>query len=262
MPMDLQLKGKVILVTGGAKGIGAAIVRGCAAEEAIPVIVDQDGDSGRALRMELERSGKRAGFISADLTLAKECSSAIEQTLRDFGGLDVLVNNAGVNDRVGLEEGSPEKFVNSLQRNLLHYYNMAHYGVAALKKSKGCVVSVASKTAVSGQGGTSGYVAAKGAILALTREWAVELLPYGIRVNAVVPAEVMTPLYKQWLSTFSEPEEKLREITAKIPLGKRMTHAEEIADAVLFLISERASHITGQHWFVDGGYVHLDRALT
>jgi L-fucose dehydrogenase len=115
---------------------------------------------------------------------------------------------------------------------------------------------------VTGQGGTSGYVAAKGAILGLTREWAAELLPHGIRVNAVVPAEVMTPLYQQWLATFPDPQQKLAEIVSKIPLGKRMTKAEEIAAMVLFLISEQASHITGQHLFVDGGYAHLDRALT
>jgi L-fucose dehydrogenase len=96
----------------------------------------------------------------------------------------------------------------------------------------------------------------------MTREWAAELLPYGIRVNAVVPAEVMTPLYRQWLGTFADPEEKLKAIVAKIPLGKRMTTAEEIAAMVIFLISSKASHITGQHLYVDGGYVHLDRALT
>jgi NAD(P)-dependent dehydrogenase (short-subunit alcohol dehydrogenase family) len=174
----------------------------------------------------------------------------------------VLVNNAGINDGVGLEHGDPGKFVGSLERNLLHYYNMAHYALPALKKSRGCIVNTASKTAVTGQGGTSGYVAAKGAILALTREWAVELLPYGIRVNAVVPAEVMTPLYQQWLSTFPNPDEKLQNVTAKIPLGKRMTSPEEIAATVLFLISGQASHVTGQHLFVDGGYVHLDRALS
>jgi len=125
------------------------------------------------------------------------------------------------------------------------------------------VVNVASKTAVTGQGGTSGYASAKGAILALTREWAVELLPYGIRVNAVLPAEVMTPLYEQWLASFPDPEKKLKNILSKIPLGNRMTTPEEIAAAVLFLLSSRAAgHVTGQHLYVDGGYVHLDRALT
>ena len=115
---------------------------------------------------------------------------------------------------------------------------------------------------MTGQGGTSGYAASKGAILALTREWAAELLPYGIRVNALLPAEVMTPLYKQWLDTFPDPEEKLKQITAKVPLGKRMTEPDEIAAMALFLMSSQAGHVTGQHVLVDGGYVHLDRALT
>jgi NAD(P)-dependent dehydrogenase (short-subunit alcohol dehydrogenase family) len=87
-------------------------------------------------------------------------------------------------------------------------------------------------------------------------------LPYGIRVNAIVPSEVMTPLYRQWLSTFPDPEEKLASIITKIPLGKRMTRPEDIAAAVLFLLSPQAGHVTAQHVFVDGGYVHLDRALT
>jgi L-fucose dehydrogenase len=260
--MDLQLKDKVILVTGGAKGIGAAITRGIVREGGIPVIVDLDAAAGLQLQSELQTSGKTCGLICLDLLASENCSEAVEQSLKQFGRLDVLINNAGVNDGVGLELGTPEKFVTSLQKNLLHYYNLAHYALPALKKSQGSIVNIASKTALTGQGGTSGYVAAKGAILALTREWAAELLPFGIRVNAVVPAEVMTPLYQQWLSKFPNPEEKLKQITAKIPLGKRMTHADEIAAMVLFLCSTQAAHITGQHLFVDGGYVHLDRALT
>jgi L-fucose dehydrogenase len=123
-------------------------------------------------------------------------------------------------------------------------------------------VNISSKTAITGQGGTSGYASSKGAILALTREWAAELLTYGIRVNAIVPAEVMTPLYRQWLDSFPNAEEKLKTILSKIPLEKRMTTPDDIAAMVVFLISARASHVTGQHIFVDGGYVHLDRALT
>jgi len=96
----------------------------------------------------------------------------------------------------------------------------------------------------------------------MTKSLATEWGPHGIRVNAVVPAEVATPLYEQWLAAFPDPEEKRRQITAKIPLGHRMTTPEEIAAMVVFLISDRASHITGQHIFVDGGYTHLDRALT
>ena len=182
--------------------------------------------------------------------------------MKEYERIDALVNNAGVNDKVGLEDGDPEQYVASLQRNLVHYYSMAHYALPHLKQSKGAIINIASKTALTGQGGTSGYASSKGAILALTREWAAELLPYGIRVNAVVPSEVMTPLYRQWLDTFSNPDEKLKSILSKIPFEKRMTTAEEIADTVLFLISPRSSHTTGQHLYVDGGYVHLDRALT
>ena len=260
--MDLQLKNKVVLVTGGAKGIGAAIARAAAAEGGIAVIVDRDADASNRLRDEMKSEGRACKAILADLSSPEECVSAVEQTIGEFGGLDVLVNNAGVNDKVGLEHGTPQDFDASLKRNLHHCYNMAHYALPALKKSQGCIVNIASKVAVTGQGGTSGYASAKGAILALTREWAVELLPYGIRVNAVVPAEVMTPLYRQWLNTFTDPEKKLKEIVAKIPLGNRMTQPEEIAATVLFLISRQASHITGQQIFVDGGYTHLDRAIT
>ena len=260
--MDLQIKEKVVLITGGAKGIGAAIARACAREGAVPVFVDRDAEAAKQLQSELQSAGKACGQICVDLQAAENCSSAVEQTLREFGRLDVLVNNAGTNDRVGLEQGSPEKYLASLQRNLLHYYNMAHYALPALKKSHGCIVNIASKTAFTGQGGTSGYASSKGAILALTREWAVELLPYGIRVNAVVPAEVMTSLYREWLSSLPNPEEKLQQIVSKIPFGKRMTQADEIAAMALFLLSPQASHITAQFLFVDGGYVHLDRALS
>jgi L-fucose dehydrogenase len=260
--MDLQLKDKVVLVTGGAKGIGAAIVRASSSEGAIPVIVDRDAEAGRQLQAELLSHGVASEFVAAELSLAENCSRAVEQAVKACGRLDALVNNAGVNDNVGLEHGSPERFVGSLSRNLFHCYNSAHFALPYLQRSRGSIVNIASKTAFTGQGGTSGYVAAKGAILGLTREWAVELLGYGIRVNAVVPAEVMTPLYRQWLDTFPNPEEKLRTILSKIPLEKRMTTADEIAAMVIFLISAKASHITGQHLFVDGGYVHLDRALT
>jgi L-fucose dehydrogenase len=260
--MDLQLKDKVVLVTGGAKGIGAAIVRACCNEGATPVIVDRDADAGKQLQGEMRGRSSSCELISVDLLTKEGCSQAVEQTVKVCGRLDALVNNAGVNDKIGLEHGSPDQYVASLGRNLLHYYNMAHYALPYLKRNRGTIVNISSKTALTGQGGTSGYASSKGAILALTREWAAELLGYGIRVNAIVPAEVMTPLYRQWLDTFSDPEEKLKTVLAKIPLDKRMTRPDEIAAMAMFLISANAGHITGQHLFVDGGYVHLDRALT
>jgi L-fucose dehydrogenase len=260
--MDLQLKDKVVIVTGGAKGIGAAIVQACAAEGAIPVIIGRDAEAAKQLQSELQSKGIACGVITVELGTAESCSQSVEQTLKSFGRIDALVNNAGRNDKVGLEEGNPEEYMASLNRNLVHYYSMAHYALPHLKRSRGAIVNIGSKTAVTGQGSTSGYASSKGAIMALTREWAVELLPYGIRVNTVIPAEVMTPLYRQWLDTFPNPEEKLKVILSKIPLEKRMTTAEEIASMVAFLLSNKSSHTTGQHLFVDGGYVHMDRAIT
>jgi NAD(P)-dependent dehydrogenase (short-subunit alcohol dehydrogenase family) len=260
--MDLQLKDKVVVITGGAKGIGAAISRACGLEGAIPVMLDRDVEAANELQKSLTSEGIRCSSICIELSSDDQCVDAIRTTVEKFGHLDVLINNAGINDRVGLEDGNPRLYLASLGRNLLHYYSMAHYALPHLKQSQGCIVNISSKTAITGQGGTSGYASSKGAILALTREWAVELLPYGIRVNAIVPAEVMTPLYRQWLNTFPDPEEKRQRLVGKIPLGKRMTTADEIAAMATFLISPRASHITGQHLFVDGGYVHLDRAIT
>jgi L-fucose dehydrogenase len=260
--LDLGLGGKIIIITGGGLGIGAAIARASAAEGAIPVIVNPDTPAVQASLDKLREQGRQFGFLPILLTTSDTCRQAVEQTLAQFGRIDALVNNVGFNDNVGLESGTPEAFQHSLDRNLSHYFAMAHYALPALKQSRGSILNIASKVAVTGQGGTSGYAAAKGAQLALTREWAVELAPYGIRVNAIVPSEVDTPAYAEWLKIFEESEVKLAAIVRNIPLGKRMTTPEEIAATAVFLLSAHSSHTTGQHVFVDGGYVHLDRAAT
>ncbi len=260
--MELNLQGKVIIVTGGASGIGEAIVREAAKEGAIPVIVNRSTDRGMQLSNELKNAGHECLYVQADLSKEDQCRRVIEETIQALGKIHVLINNAGINDKISLETGNPEAFMRSLQNNLLHYFALAHYALPYLKQTKGNIINISSKTAVTGQGGSSAYIAAKGAQLSLTREWAVELLPFGIRVNAVLPAEVLTPMYQKWLEEFDDPDQKIKEITRKIPLENRMTTVEEIAYTVLFLASDRASHTTGQYLFPDGGYTHLDRAIS
>ena len=260
--MDLQLKDKVILVTGGSKGIGHGISILLAAEGAIPVIIGRDESSMLAVVADIVKDGGKASYSMAELTDPEQCRLAVESVVEKYGKIDGVVNNAGVNDGVGLENGNYEDFIKSINRNLTHYYLMAHYALPELKKTQGAIVNIGSKTSVTGQGGTSGYAAANGGRNAITREWAVELLPYNIRVNAVIVAECYTPLYDRWIKTFDNPEEKLKAITDKIPLGQRMTTSEEIASTVAFLLSNRSSHTTGQLLFVDGGYTHLDRSIS
>ena len=258
--MDLQLKDKVIIVTGGAKGIGEGIVRVLAAEGAIPVIAGRNEADNLQLLNEL-KTRQEIFQVVCELSNPNESEKAVKAVIEKYGRIDGLVNNAGQNDGVGLEHGNYESFMQSLHKNLIHYYLVAHFALPELIRSKGSIVNITSKTAETGQGNTSAYAAANGGRNALTREWAVELLKYGIRVNAIVVAESWTPQYEKWITTLLNPEEKLKEITSKIPLENRMTTPEEIGNMTAFLLSQRSSHTTGQLIHVDGGYVHLDRAL-
>jgi L-fucose dehydrogenase len=258
--MNLELKDKAVLITGGASGIGAACARLFVEEGARVAILDRDRERGEALAATLRGAGTVV-FISAELTAEAACAEAVEHVTGAFGRLDVLVNNAGINDHIALEQ-PPAEFFRSLQRNLLHVFAVTHFARCALIESKGAIVNVGSKVAVTGQGQTSGYAAAKGGILALTREWALALARHGVRVNCVVPAECDTPLYRRWFDAQPDPARARAEVGQLVPLGGRLTTPEEIAATIVFLCSPRASHTTGQIVFVDGGYTHLDRRVS
>jgi L-fucose dehydrogenase len=261
--MDLGLKDHVIVITGGASGIGAAISRACLAEGATVAAITRISSGVEEFAAEMKAANLPFHLHLAELDRTADCRQAILTIARQHGRIDALINNAAINDGVSLEHGDTDRFEASLRLNLVHAYTLAHTALPWLKQARGTILNIASKVAITGQGNTSGYAAAKGGLLALTREWAAELLPYGMRVNAVIPSEVMTPAYQTWLASHVNPDVTLSRITAQIPLEHRMTHPEEIAAMVTFLLSPTQSgHTTAQQLHVDGGYVHLDRMLT
>lgn len=260
--MDLNLKDKIIVISGaaGIKGsIGETMVRAVAREGAIPVIIDRN-ERGYAYMEELQANGTDALFVQTDVTDPVQMQRAVDELVKKYGRIDVVINNVGVNDGIGLD-GTYEAFMESLKLNLASYFLLVKFALPQLIQSGGNVLNIGSKVALTGQGGTSGYAASKGGVLALTREWAADLARHSIRVNALIIAESWTPAYQNWLHTLADGEEKRKSIVERIPFGKRMTTPDEIADMAMFLISGQSSHTTGQYLFVDGGYVHLDRSV-
>ncbi len=262
--MDLHLQDKVIFVTGGFKGIGKGIALELAREGAIPVVLNRKDGVEDEFRVEISQITDTFETYFIDLNDTDAIKPIVEDVYAKYGHIDGVVNNAGRNDNLELETTTWEEFERSLHGNLTHYFELVHQCVPYLKQSKGSIVNIASKVALTGQGKTTAYAAAKGAILGLTREWAAALVKDEVRVNAIVVAEAWTPLYANWIKTFGDEkaqQERLSLITDRIPLGHRMTSVEEIADTTCFLLSDRSSHTTGQWCNVDGGYVNLDRAL-
>ena len=257
--MNLEIHNKVAIVSGGAKGIGAAIVKSFFDEGAIVAILDRNPEIASSLISALGGADDRVFCIPTELTKDSACQNAVKETIKKTGRIDYLIHNAGTNDGVSLDSPTQD-FFNSLHKNLSHIFSLTHFSLDELIKNKGAIINIGSKVAETGQGGTSGYAAAKGAMNALTREWALDLAEHGVRVNAVIPAEVMTPMYQRWLDTLENPKKTLDSIEENIPFEKRMTTDREIADAVVFLASPRSSHTTGQIFYPDGGYAHLDRS--
>jgi L-fucose dehydrogenase len=262
--MKTGLKDKVAIITGGASGIGKATVLKLAEEGAIPVFIDNNKKEGEKLGYFLLNKKQAHRFIFAELTNDEECREAIEKTIKDYHKIDILINNAGRNDRVDVDAASPDEFRKSLDKNLVHYYTMTHYSWPFLKQSKGNIVFVGSKVSLVGEGRTTAYAAAKGAINGMTRELATKSCNenLGIRVNCVLPGIVKTQLFDEYvIKECGSVEKGIEKFCKDIPLGQRPTTPDEIANTIIYLASDLSSHMTGQLIVPDGGYCNIDRSI-
>ncbi len=247
-----ELDGRVAIVTGAAMGIGKASAAALAKAGAKVMIADFDREEGAAAAVEI---GAGAIFQPCDVMRFEDVAATVERTMAEWGQVDILVNNAaraigGVVDQI--DEASWSEVISN---NLTSVWRFMRCVVPHMRKAgKGAIVNMSSVQSLKGFHGWAAYAAAKGGINALTQQTALELAPAGIRVNAVAPGTIMTPLNEKVFREAADPDELIRRWNAAHPIG-RFGEAGEVAEAVLFLASDRSSFITGEILRVDGGLV-------
>ncbi len=256
-----RLAGQVAIVTGGASGIGAAVARRFAEEGARQVIVGLPDEEQRAASLTEELGRERTVFVPGDVTAPETAARAVEIAVQRYGGLDVLVNNAGIDySGVHVLDSDPEFSRRVMEVNFLGALLMLQAAARAMTASPaaregspaGAIVNLASRAGVVGVRSMAVYGASKAALISLTRSAALELAPT-VRVNAVAPGATETPMMRTWIDEHEDPAAFEAALTATVPLG-RLARPSEIADAVLFLASREASDVTGVVLPVDGGY--------
>jgi NAD(P)-dependent dehydrogenase (short-subunit alcohol dehydrogenase family) len=249
----MELENRVAIVTGGAKGIGAAAALYLAREGASVAVLDCDAAAGGAIADELTAGGARARFVSVDIAHAAECERAVTQVIEAFGGLDILVNNAGIQTFGGPVDTSEETWDRTMNVNLKGHWLMSKYAIPhMLARGKGAIVNVSSVQGLASQANVVAYSTSKHAMIGLTRTMAVDLARRGIRVNCVCPGTIDTPMIRWIIEQDEDPARLERVLHNMHPVG-RIGKASEIAEVILFLASDRASFMTGSILTVDGG---------
>ncbi len=245
------MQDKRILISGGTSGIGLATAKLFLQAGAKVALMGRSEQRGEAALQELG-AGDRAIFVQGDVSRLADCRQALQQVIDKWAGLDVLVNSAGIYVEGAIEDMTEEEIARVLDINVKGTYYLSQAAVPYLKESRGNLVNVASDAGVHGNYYCSLYCASKGAVVMFTKALALELAGFGVRVNAIAPGDILTPLTEAQLQASPNREDALREMASVYPLG-RIGTAEEAAAAIKFLASPEAAFITGTILTVDGG---------
>jgi NAD(P)-dependent dehydrogenase (short-subunit alcohol dehydrogenase family) len=244
---------KTALITGAASGIGRASALLFSGEGASVALADVNVDGSLALQKEIENQGGRAEFIPCDVTRSNECQRAVEKTVRVFGGLDILFNNAGIIVRQSVVDLLESDWDRVMDVNVKSIYLMSKFAVPVMRSGNGgVIINMSSGWGVMGGPQAAAYCASKGAVVLLTRSMAIDFGPDRIRVNCICPGDTDTSMLRAEAKQLGKAEHKFLAEAADRPLG-RVGTAEEIAKAALFLASENSSFVTGTSLIVDGG---------
>ncbi len=251
--MKQAVRKKTALITGGTSGIGLAAAQIFLAQGVQVMLVGRSAERGRAALDELAYPESQLSFVRTDVSKTEQCRQAVAATAEKFGGIDILVNSAGIYVERAIEEMTEADFIEVMDTNIKGTYFMCKYAAEFLKQSQsGAVVNVSSDAGVNGNYLCSAYCASKGAVTVFTKALALELAPYKVRVNCICPGDIDTPLTQRQFNNASDHQEQLREMSSLYPLG-RIGTAEEAAEVICFLASEKAAFVTGAAWSVDGG---------
>lgn len=249
----MKLQDRVAIITGGSKGIGLGCSRVFAKYGGKVVLAARGEAAGNQVVKELAANGHPAIFVATDVSKEADMQAMVEAALTEFGRLDCIVNNAGWHPpAITIEETSVEEYEALLRLNLVSAFMGCKFAIPHLRKTRGSIINMSSEVALIGQAAAPSYVSSKAGQIGLTRALALDLAPDGIRVNAVCPAGVMTPLMEDWAETQYDPAAALKMVDSWHPIG-RMATIDEIGEVCVFLASDEASFITGQAICPDGG---------